>query len=60
MIQMSSPPFLISCSTLNGFKWEEIIVGGDFNLVLDVDKDKNRLSMTACSLLRLNALKQRH
>ena len=32
---------------LKDFKWEEIIVGGDFNLVLNVEKDKKgRLRMT--------------
>ena len=35
------PNFFISVfSQLLDFKGEEIIVGGDFNLVLDVDKDK--------------------
>ena len=36
------PNFFTSVfNQLLDFKCEEIIVGGDFNLILDVDKDKN-------------------
>ena len=37
MIRISLPLSLISCM---GFKCEETIIGGDFNLVFDVEKDK--------------------
>ena len=42
MLRMKDDPnfFQVFFNHLSNFKCEEIIIGGDFNAVLDVEKDK--------------------